>query len=188
VRLSQRTLAGGQLLLVGLLLVAALVSGCSSIIHGKPVAAPSPEATEPSSPKTRPSVPAPTAPSQPAPASPTPPAGAIALPPNQNGYVFIETKSGETRCQITADDVGCQAQFTDSPLQEGEHANGVNINANGSVQWVLGNIGDFPTVSLDYRTYYATGWTIAASEDGIRFTNDHTGHGMFVSIEHVDTY
>jgi hypothetical protein len=184
VGLSQRTLTGSWVPLAGLLMAAALGSGCSSIIHGKPVASPSPEATQPSFPTARPSVPSPATPS---PGS-TLPGGAIPLPANDKGYVFIETKSGQTRCQIDADNVGCQAQFTDSPLQEGEHANGVNITASGSVQWVLGNIGDFPAVTIDYRTYGAEGWTIAANEEGTRFTNDHTGHGMYVSIEHVDTY
>jgi hypothetical protein len=178
VRLSQKAFAGGPLV-AGLFMAGALVSGCSSIIHGKPVASPSVEATQPSFSKALPS---------PATPRPTPPGGTIPLPPNDKGYVFIETKSGQTRCQIDADNVGCQAQFTHSPLQDGEHANGVNITASGSVQWVLGNIGDFAAVTIDYRTYGAEGWTIAASEDGTRFTNDHTGHGMFVNIEQVDTY
>jgi hypothetical protein len=189
VRLSHRTQNSSCLLLAGTLIAAALVSGCSSTIHGKPVASvPGTEATEPSYPKTRPSAPSPATPSKPAPPGPTLPGGAISLPPDQNGYVFIETKSGQARCQIDADNVGCQAPFTNSPIQDGEHANGINITASGSVQWVLGNIGDMPAVTIDYRTYHAAGWTIAANEDGTRFTNDRTGHGMFVSIEHVDTY
>ncbi|MGH3596248.1 MAG: hypothetical protein ACRDUT_09840 [Mycobacterium sp.] len=179
-RLSQRALAGGWLLLAGLLMSAALV-GCSCSIHGRPVPSPRVGATEPPFPKPKPSVPSP-APSQPG------PRGTIPLPPDQNGYVFIETKSGQTRCQVDADSVGCEAQFTNSPIQDGERANGVNITANGDVHWVLGNLGDIPTVTIDYRTYDAQGWTIAASEDGTRFTNEHTGHGMFVSIEHVDTF
>jgi hypothetical protein len=187
VRQSRRAPAGSWLL-ASLLLAAVLVSGCSSIIHGKPVASTEPEATEPSFPKAKPSVPSPTTPPPHTSPGPPPPAGAVALPPNQSGYVFIETKSGQARCRINTDNVGCQAQFTNSPMQEGEHANGVNITASGSVQWVLGNIGDFPTVTIDYRTYSAQGWTIAASEDGTRFTNDRTEHGMFLSIEHVDTF
>jgi hypothetical protein len=181
VRLSQRALASGWPPLAGLLMAAALVSGCSSIIHGKPEASPSTEATKPSLPKAMPS---PTAP----PPGPPPPAGAIPLSPTQNGYVVIETKSGQARCRINAKSVGCQAQFINSPLQDGEHANGVSITESGSVQWVLGNIGDFSPVTIDYRTYYAEGWTIAASADGTRFTNERSGHGMFVSIEKVDTY
>ena len=187
---SERTktaTVSGRLMLAALLTSAALVSGCSSLIHGKPVANPGAGATEPSFPKAKPSIPSPT-PSQPAPPSANPPAGAIPLPPDQNGRVFIETKSGQTRCQIDTDSVGCEAQFTNSPMQDGERANGVNITASGDVQWVLGNLGDIPTVPIDYQTYDAAGWTIAASESGTRFTNEHTGHGMFVSIEKVDTF
>ncbi len=73
-------------------------------------------------------------------------------------------------------------------MQDGVRANGVNLSADGTVDWVLGNLGDIPVVTIDYRTYSAEGWTIAASSDGTRFTNDRTGHGMFVSVEKVETY
>jgi hypothetical protein len=198
VRLSQkarRSLAGGSLLLAALLTGPMLASGCSSIIEGKPVATPGTGPTEPTFPTPRPSSIMPSPPSTtgtspgPAPSStPTPPAGAIPLPPDQNGYVFIETKSGLTRCQINKESVGCEAPFTNSPLQDGEHANGVSISSGGSVQWVLGNLGAIPTVTIDYKTYAAQGWTINATTDGTRFTNDHTGHGMFVSIDKVNTF
>ena len=122
-----------------------------------------------------------------APKSPTA-AGAIPLPPDENGYVFIETKSGVTRCQINKESVGCEAPFTNSPLQDGEHANGVSITTGGNVQWVLGNLGAIPTVTIDYKTYAAQGWTIDATADGTRFTNERTGHGMFVSIDKVNTF
>jgi hypothetical protein len=195
VRLSQkaRRVLGGasSLLMVG----AVLLSGCSSIIEGKPVAGPGAGPTEPSFPTPRytpPSAP-PTAtipsPAPPTtPAGPTPPAGAVPLKPDQNGYVFIETKSGLTRCQINKDSVGCEAPFTHSPLQDGEHANGVSITAGGAVNWVLGNLGAIPTVTIDYKTYDAQGWTIIATTDGTRFTNEHTHHGMFVSIDKVSTF
>jgi hypothetical protein len=174
-------------LLAGLVLSAVLLSGCHSTTTGNPVASNGSGPTEPSFPKAKPSIPSP-APTRPAPSSGNPPAGAIPLPPDPSGHVFIETKSGQTRCQIDSDSVGCEAQFTNSPMQEGERANGVNITANGDVQWVLGNLGDIPTVTIDYETYDAAGWTVAASESGTRFTNEHTGHGMFVSIEKVDTF
>ena len=172
-----------------MLVGAALVAGCSNIIEGKPVATPGTGPTEPSFPTPR-QTPIPTTGMSPptAPASPTAPAGAIPLPPDQNGYVFIETKSGMTRCQINKDSVGCEAPFTNSPLQDGEHANGVSITAGGSVQWVLGNLGAIPTVTIDYQTYDAQGWTINATADGTRFTNSLTGHGMFISIEKVNTF
>ena len=189
---TRRGLAGGSsLLLAGAL----LLSGCSSIIEGKPVASPGAGPTEPSFPTPRltpPSTPPATTSPSPAPpttpASPTPPAGAVPLKPDQNGYVFIETKSGLTRCQINKDSVGCEAPFTHSPLQDGEHANGVSITAGGTVNWVLGNLGAIPTVTIDYKTYDAQGWTIIATTDGTRFTNEHTRHGMFVSIDTVSTF
>jgi len=173
--------------LAGLVLSAALIGGCHNVTHGNPVASPGAGPTEPTFPKAKPSIPAP-APSRPAPSSGAPPAGAIPLPPDPNGRVFIETKSGQTRCQIDSDSVGCEAQFTNSPMEDGSRANGVNVTAAGEVQWVVGNLGDIPTVTIDYQTYDAAGWTIVASESGTRFTNEHTGHGMFVSIEKVDTF
>src|ERR1700722_18989525 len=186
--LHGRTASGtGGRLLAGLVLSAALIGGCSSLIHGKAVSSAGAGATEPSFPKAEPSIPTP-APSRATPPSATPPAGAIPLPPDGSGHVFIETKSGQTRCQIDSDSVGCEAQFTNSPMQDGERANGVNITASGDGQWVLGTPGATPTVPIDYKTYDAAGWTIAASESGTRFTNEHTGHGMFVSIEKVDTF
>ncbi|MFZ1177808.1 MAG: hypothetical protein WAO15_16355 [Mycobacterium sp.] len=193
-RLSQRarwSVAGGSLLLSPVLVSPMLINGCTSTIDGRPVAAPGAGPVEPTFPSPRPTPstttsPAPGPPTTPA--SPTTPAGAIPLPPDQNGYVFIETKSGVTRCQISRDNVGCEAPFTNSPMQDGEHANGVSISAGGKVQWVLGNLGAIPTVTIDYKTYAAQGWTITATEQGTRFTNDQTGHGMFVSIENVNTF
>ncbi len=196
-RLSQRarwSVAGGSLLLSPMLVSPMLIDGCSSIIEGKPVASPGAGPVEPTFPSPRPSTPSPAPTTSPSPGAPTSPgspnapAGAIPLAPDQNGYVFIETKSGVTRCQISKDTVGCEAPFTNSPLQDGEHANGVSISADGKVQWVLGNLGAIPTVTIDYKTYAAQGWTISATPEGTRFTNDQTRHGMFVSIEKVDTF
>jgi hypothetical protein len=200
VQLSQKarlSMAGGSLLLIPVLASPALIDACSSTIEGRPVAAPGAGPVEPTFPTPRPSTstPAPTSATAAPPTSPTgppspttPPAGVIPLPPDHNGYVFIETRSGVTRCQINEETVGCEAPFTSSPLQDGEHANGVSISAGGNVQWVLGNLGAIPTVTIDYKTYAAQGWTIIATEQGTRFTNDHTGHGMFVSVEKVTTF
>lgn len=194
-RLSQnarRGVAGGSLVIAALLASPMLVSGCGTKIDGRPVAAPGTGPTEPTFPTPRPgatALPPPTGISpNPAPGGPTSPAGTIPLSPDQNGYVFIETKSGITRCQINKDTVGCEAPFTNSPEQDGEHANGVSITSGGTVQWVLGNLGAIPTVTIDYKDYGAQGWTINATEAGTRFTNDHTGHGMYVSVEKVNTF
>ncbi len=160
----------------------ALLAGCQSGTPGTPVTSPE-SPTEPSFPTSRP-----TRPTAAPPSTTTAPApGAEVLPP-ENGYVFIETKSGQTRCQLNEDEVGCEAQFTNTPMQDGVRTNGVRLTADGAVDWIVGNLGDIPVVTLDYRTYRAVGWTIVAAEDGTRFTNDRTGHGMFVSIEKVDVY
>ena len=84
--------------------------------------------------------------------------------------------------------MGCEAPFTNTPIKDGVRANGVNITSAGAVEWIVGNLGDIPVVTIDYRTYSAVGWTIAATSDGTRFTNDRTGHGMFVRIDKVETY
>ena len=194
-RLSQkarRGLAGGSAL-AALLAGPMSTSGCSSVIEGKPTAGPVARPTdgvEPTFP-TPGLTPGPSPPSSPPPTAPTgpkTPAGVILLPPDKNGYVFIATKSGTTRCQINRQSVGCEAPFTNSPLQDGERTNGVNITADGTVQWVLGNLGDIPTIPIDYQTYAAQGWTITATPAGTRFTNDRTRHGMFVSIDKVNTF
>jgi hypothetical protein len=155
---------------------------------GTAVTSPKPP-TEPSFPTSRPSTsrpPATTAPSTPR--TPVSPPAAEVLPPDESGYVFIETKSGRTRCQIDEASVGCEAEFTGSPMQDGVRANGVNVTADGTVEWIVGNLGDIPAVTIDYRAYSAVGWTIDAASEGTRFTNQRTGHGMFVSIEEVATF
>lgn len=170
------------------LAAALLLTGCSSTVDGHPTAVPGGGPPEPSFRPPRTSTTAPSTPSPTKSATPSQPAQAIPLPPDENGYVFIETKSGRTRCQISAPQVDCEAQFTNTPLKDGQHANGVSIGDDGTVQWVLGNLGDIPVVTIDYLTYQAQGWTIRATIDGTRFTNDRTGHGMLVSIDNVDTF
>jgi len=113
--------------------------------------------------------------------------GGEVLPPD-NGYVYIETKSGKTRCQLNEDEVGCETAFVNSPEMNGMPANGVRLTADGTLSWIVGNLGDIPVVTLDYRTYRAVGWTIVAAEDGTRFTNDATRHGMVVSTSGVQTF
>lgn len=168
------------------------VSGCSDFIHGNPTGSPNTDGIEPTVQTPRPSRSTPAPPSPSSPAAPSPPA--TAMPPGtdtlapQNGYVFIETKSGLTRCQISTAEVGCEAQFQNAPEVDGAPANGVRLTADGQVRWILGNLGDIPAVPLDYRTYRALDWTIVASADGTRFTNDGTGHGMLVRIEGVEVF
>ena len=168
--------------LVCVVAASTLIAGCQSATPGKP--GPSSEApTTPSVTTARPTTTAPSTTSTVA----SPPAAQV-LPPDNSGYVFIATKSGQTRCQIDQQSVGCEAPFTNAPMQNGVRANGVNLSADGNVSWIVGNLGDIPVQTIDYRTYSAAGWTIDATSDGTRFTNQRTRHGMFVSIEKVDTF
>lgn len=149
------------------------------------MAVPAPQ-IEPTSAPPRPTRTTPAPPSSEPPA-PAPAPGADVLAP-QNGYVFIETKSGRTRCQVSAAEVGCETQFVDPPDVAGLPATGVRFSAAGELSWVVGNLGAIPAVTLDYRTYRAVGWTIEAAESGTRFTNDETGRGMIVAVEGVETF
>ncbi|TFV59094.1 hypothetical protein E4P42_09020 [Mycobacterium sp. PS03-16] len=183
-----------KLAVAGVLAAGMLLTGCQSDTSGTAVRSPDTvEPTEPTVPTPRPSrtsTPAPAPPPRtmaPAPPSAAPPAAAEVLAP-QNGYVFVETKSGKTRCQLSTAEVGCESQFTDAPTVGGLPANGVRLTPAGDIEWVLGNLGDIPAVPLDYRRYSAVGWTIEASSEGTRFTNDRTGHGMFVAVERVETF
>jgi hypothetical protein len=167
----------------------ALLVGCQSTVEGNARgSAGSP--TEPNFPTSRPSrssTPPPTTTARP-PATPTAAPGPGEVLPPQNGYVFIETKSGKTRCQISTEEVGCESTFTNAPVVNGMPANGIRLSKRGQVEWIVGNLGDIPVETIDYRTYSAQGWTIVAGEDGTRFTNDDTGHGMFLSTSGVEVF
>lgn len=186
-RISTGVRAGPRVGLAAVWLVAAgwLVTGCGSTVDGVATCPGCGTDAEPDFPTTRPT--APTTPPTTASTLPTPerPAGDRSLAPNSSGYVYIETKSGMTRCQISADTVGCESQFTDSPVIDGERATGVEVSASGSNRWVVGNLGAMPTTTIGYDTYQAVGWTITADSTGTTFTNDGTGHGMFVSTDQV---
>jgi len=167
----------------------ALLAGCQSTVPGNPQASEQ-NPTEPTFPTSRPSptraTPTPTPVPTPTPTAAPAPGGETLAP--QNGYVFIETKSGQTRCQISAGEVGCEAPFTNPPEVDGSPANGVEVTAQGQQRWIVGNLGDIPVVPIDYRTYSAVGWTIVGAQDGTRFTNDGTGHGMFVALDGVQVF
>jgi hypothetical protein len=166
-----------------LLAAAATAAGCSSTVDGAATCPGCGSGTEPDFPTTRPGAPSP----MPIPVPEQPSAGG-ALAPNEAGYVYIETKSGKTRCQISADTVGCESDFTDPPTVDGEQATGVEVSASGSNRWVVGNLGAMPTTTIDYASYEAVGWTIEADGSGTRFTNNETAHGMFISTEAVEFF
>lgn len=178
-----------------LLATAAALSGCGGTVDGMATCQDCGSGTEPEFPTPRPipstptsqpsnTKPTTTTSSQPAPATTTP-AGGQVLPANEAGYVYIETKSGKTRCQISADVVGCESQFDNAPILNGQKATGVEVSASGSSRWVVGNLGAMPTTAIDYAAYSAVGWGIVSDRTGTTFTNNSTGHGMLVSTNRV---
>ncbi|MCH9728645.1 MAG: hypothetical protein K0U84_02995 [Actinomycetia bacterium] len=179
-----------RLALTGALAVActASLTACQSTIEGTATRIPNTH-NEPDFPTPRPTRPTAAPPStlEPPPSpAPMQPGGEILQP--QNGRVFIQTKTGKTRCQLDEQEVGCEATFANAPEIDGLPANGVRLSSGGQISWVLGNLGNIPVVTLDYQTYSAVGWTIDASAEGTRFTNDSTGRGMAISIEGVEGF
>ena len=158
-----------------LLATAAAISGCGGTVDGVATCPGCGSGTEPDFPTPRPT-------------TTRSPAGGEVLPANEAGYVYIETRSGKTRCQISADTVGCESEFADAPTLDGEKATGVEVAAGGSNRWVVGNLGAMPTTTIGYATYSAVGWSIVSDSTGTTFTNDSTGHGMFVSTDRVDFF
>lgn len=124
----------------------------------------------------------------------------------------VRTQSGNTRCLMYSDTVACQylPGFSQAPVDppsncppppgtylqctSGHHWDIASVTAGGAFRWDDANIPGTPQVVandvvLNYgQVYHVQGWTINPAEDGTRFTNDGTGHGMFVSIENVYSF
>jgi len=154
------------------------ILGCDTAINGRPVANPV-RATEPSFASPPPiRTPPPT----------TPPSGfPQELDPDAEESVFVQDESGKTHCKITRADVRCESQFAHSPVIGAQRANSVYVSADGAMRWLVSNLIVIPSVKIDNRVYYTLGWTIVATGDGTRFTNDRTGHGMVVGVDRVET-
>ncbi|MBI3689839.1 MAG: hypothetical protein HY239_03990, partial [Mycolicibacterium aromaticivorans] len=97
------------------LMTAGVAAGCSSTTDGAARCPGCGPGGEPSFPTSKPTVstPAPTSSPTPSPSVPNP--GGQTLPPSDTGYVYIETKSGQTRCQLNSQSVGCESNFTNAP-------------------------------------------------------------------------
>ncbi|KZS53533.1 hypothetical protein A4G26_18950 [Mycobacterium kansasii] len=108
--------------------------------------------------------------------------GVVVLQPDSHGVVAVETQSGSISCLVQRDWVACETPLTNWPLHDdGTPYHSVVGYADGSVAWVDGQMGDVPRTRLDDREHRALGWTIVAVEDGVRFINDETGHGICVT-------
>jgi hypothetical protein len=120
----------------------------------------------------------------------------------------VRTQSGKVRCYVHANDVShgggplvvCQKAsarpFPSAPFSA-EYNSQLNlavVRGNAQFYWDIGNIpGSKEAMAQDIvlnygQTYHINGWTILPSFDGTRFTNDRTGHGMFVSVEDVHSF
>jgi hypothetical protein len=95
-------------------------------------------------------------------------------------------------CEIGSDDdtpgvgpnVICQGSFAQAPADDDQ----ANVTASGQFTYRSANIGvgyDHPPFDtlVAGQTYHIQGWTIVAGGDGIGFTHDGTGHGMFVGSD-----
>jgi len=109
---------------------------------------------------------------------------------------YVSTMSGEVRCGIKATQVACNRTAGEGFLQAptsgkpaGWHWGMATISPDGSFNWVDGNIGGAyinQDITMNYgQSYTYNGWTLLASSDGTRITNNATGHGMFVSIQNT---
>jgi hypothetical protein len=108
--------------------------------------------------------------------------------------VLITTPSGKTVCDVKWELVGCGVSFdVPTPVPEdsyGSTANGAVVYRDGEFRWVSADYGGGRTfMPVSYGvTYRAAGWTFTTTDDGTTFTNDATGHGMFVSTKGVKNF
>lgn len=113
------------------------------------------------------------------------------------GVQYLRTMSGNVRCLIIGEaaavagnaGVTCESgAFQQAPPGDDQ----VRVDAAGRLVWDAANIGGGSgpnDLTLNYgQTYHLLGWTINPNEDGTRFTNDVTGHGMFVSVQNVNSF
>jgi hypothetical protein len=104
----------------------------------------------------------------------------------------VRTQTPSMLCEIGSDDstpgigpnVVCQGTFVQAPVDNDQ----AYVTAAGQFTYRTANIGvgdnhpPFDTLVVG-QTHYIQGWTIVAAGEGIRFTHDGTGHGMFVGSD-----
>ncbi len=72
------------------------------------------------------------------------------------------------------------------------HQDQAIITASGQFSWRTANLGLAPpgqpdTTMVDGQTYDLQGWTVAPTSNGVKFTNDATGHGMKIGSDYSVT-
>lgn len=104
----------------------------------------------------------------------------------------VKTQTPPMLCEIGSDDdmpgvgpnVVCQGSFVQAPPDDDQ----AYITASGQFTYRTANIGvgyghpPFETLVVG-QTYDIQGWTAVAGADGVRFTHDDTGHGMFIGAD-----
>ncbi len=102
----------------------------------------------------------------------------------------MESKSGLVRCSINVELVACQTSADNwSRGPDGQPFHVASVTPDGQFEWVKADLGALEgIVTMEYQTYGAQGWTIVATADATKFTNDRTGHGMSVSTETVQPF
>jgi hypothetical protein len=140
--------------------------------------------------------------------------GALALlfttlsapPARADAGQYVRTQSGIVQCVLYADYPGTDPRYNSEMnipagsvvMCEARRAGGfgpgkqfavVGAAGNFSFQCCASGLGgatpiDFLTMAYG-QTYNLMGWSVSANSDGTRFTNNATGHGMFVSIENI---
>jgi len=104
----------------------------------------------------------------------------------------VRTQTPPMLCEIGSDDttpgvgpnVVCQGSFAQAPPDNDQAV----VTASSQFSYRIANIGvgyDHPPFDtlLAGQTYNIQGWTILAVADGVRFTHDDTGHGMFIGSD-----
>lgn len=120
----------------------------------------------------------------------------------------VKTESGKIACGVYSNGgqstpfngpvVICETSapgnvgFLQAPMTDyGAHYHSAIVDGAGNFHFGdEGNLGDTRDyLVLSYgQTYDIEGWTTLPTSDGTRFTNDRTGHGMFVSVENVSSF
>ncbi|MBS9535762.1 LppP/LprE family lipoprotein [Mycobacterium sp. M1] len=144
---------------------------------------------------------------------PPPPDPDAPAPSAATASSYVRTESGRVRCLLNSaaapfhsESVICEASgpapsaggnnsgFLQAPMTSyGSHFHNAVVDASGAFYFQdggnIGGAGQGVDTVLQYgRTYQMAGWTIQPSVEGTRFTNDRTGHGMFVAIEKVTPF
>ena len=129
-----------------------------------------------------------------------------AAPANADTGQYVITQSGKVQCVLYDSYPGTDSRYGGTMIVpsgsivmcEARRGGGfgpgrqfaiVDAGGNFSFQCCASGLGgsspiDFLTMAYG-QNYNLKGWTISANQDGTRFTNNATGHGMFVSIENV---